>query len=180
MRKTPKLALKITKSLPSNSLIPTSESLISGHSSLAQINDQIYIGSYEDACDYLKLRENQITDIINCSPFNCPNTFKEDFNYFNFELCDSQDFDLWDPMNAIIKLIQELKSDGRKILIHCYQGISRAPSIAIGYLIQCEDRNVDDAIKHVKSTYMKADPNVGFMIQLEEYYKVIHSKRGSL
>lgn len=175
MRKSPKLSLKITKSIASYPILPSPDS-----SSLAQINDNLFIGSYEDACDFSKLRENNITDIINCSPFNCPNNFKEDFNYFNFDLCDSQDFDLWDPMNAIIKLIQQLKKSGRKVLIHCYQGVSRAPSIAIGYLIQCEDINVEDAIRQVKSNYMKADPNIGFMIQLEQYYKEMHQKRGSL
>ncbi len=179
MRKSQKLSLKIDKS----STLTNSLYEFSFHSSrfspLAQIDDQIFIGSYEDASDFGKLREYNITDIINCSPLNCPNNFKE-FTYFNFEICDSPSFELVDPMNSIVKLIQKLKSSGKKILIHCYQGISRAPSIAIGYLISCEDKNVEDAIKCVKRNYMKAEPNLGFMIQLEQYYKEMQKERASL
>lgn len=94
MRKSPKLALHISKSaLPPNLTQCRSEGFLP-RKSLAQINDQIFIGSYEDACDFDKLRSSEITDIINCSPVNCPNNFQKDFNYFNFELVDTQDFDL--------------------------------------------------------------------------------------
>ena len=181
MRKNLKLSLKINSSPLLYPLISSEPAFKSCRSApLAEIDDGIYIGSYEDASDYAKLREHRITDIINCSPLNCPNNFKEDFQYFNFELCDSPSFDLYEPLTSIIKLIKHLKSMSHKILIHCYQGVSRAPSIAIGYLISCEDRNVEDAIRVVKSNYGKADPNIGFMIQLEQYYKETHGARNGV
>lgn len=174
MKKSPKLSLKIKKNSFSSPLFFNETADKTHPKALAQIDDQIFIGSYEDASNYEKLKESNITDIINCSPFNCPNTFKDNFQYFNFELCDSPNFELWDPLNSIINLIKKLKAKGRKVLIHCYQGISRAPSIAIGYLITCEDRNFEEAIKMVKSNYIKADPNIGFILQLEEFYKELH------
>lgn len=71
--------------------------------------------------DYEKLKDYKITDIINCSPSNCPNIYEKDFQYFNFQLFDSPCFDINLTLQLILNLIQKLKNGGAKILIHCFQ-----------------------------------------------------------
>lgn len=173
MKKSTKLTLKIDKASHLPPKCATEPLLtFSSEKTLAQIDEQLFLGSYEDASNYYKLKEHNIEAIINCSPITCPNVFqgKEGFQYFNFDLCDSPSFELWDPLFTIVSLIKKLKQKGLNILIHCYQGVSRAPSVAIGYLIACEQKNFEEAMRLVKRNYGKADPNIGFILQLEQVY----------
>lgn len=50
------------------------------------------------------------------------------------------------------------------------QGVSRAPAVAMAYLIMFENKNVEDALSLIKKNYSKAEPNIGFVLQLEELY----------
>lgn len=177
MKKANKLTLKIEKD-PLKIIKSASEDLLNFHQKapLAKIGDQLFLGSYEDASNYSKLKEHNIEAIINCSPISCPNVFqsRKEFQYFNFELQDSPSFEISDPLLSIVSLIKKLKEEGLNILIHCYQGVSRAPSIVIGYLITCEKKNLDEALRLVRMNYCKADPNIGFMLQLEQVYLEIN------
>ncbi len=48
------------------------------------------------------------------------------------------------------------------------KGISRAPTVAIAYLIKFEAMGFDHAFDHVKRKSDKIDPNIGFLIQLQD------------
>lgn len=68
-----------------------------------------------------RLKELQITDIINCSPDNCPNIFVEKFRYYDYQLFDSPCFDILITLQIILQLIVKLRNEGAKIFIHCFQ-----------------------------------------------------------
>lgn len=66
------------------------------------------------------------------------------------------------------KFIEESVDNGEKVLVHCFAGVSRAPSILISYLIRKHRMSVDNALRMVQEKRNKVRPNSGFMRQLKE------------
>ena len=107
-----------------------------------------------------------IGTIVNLVAGKVKNCFPESFAYFNFELSDNSGFQLTQAINDILRVVESELREGKRILIHCYKGISRAPAIGIAYLIRHKSMAFEAAFDHVKKTVGKADPNTGFLIQL--------------
>ncbi|PWN37451.1 phosphatases II [Meira miltonrushii] len=55
------------------------------------------------------------------------------------------------------------------VLVHCHAGISRSVAIVLAYLMHMRKISVQDALNLVRSRRSIADPNSGFMHQLELY-----------
>ena len=50
------------------------------------------------------------------------------------------------------------------ILIHCFKGISRAPTMIIAYLIIYNNMSLDQAFDFVRNKSNVIDPNAGFLM----------------
>ncbi|KIK86288.1 hypothetical protein PAXRUDRAFT_152588 [Paxillus rubicundulus Ve08.2h10] len=56
-----------------------------------------------------------------------------------------------------------------RVLVHCMEGVSRSTSVVCAYLIAEFGWTPTQAIQYVKSRRRSAEPNFGFVQQLEEY-----------
>jgi atypical dual specificity phosphatase len=136
------------------------------------IIDNIYISDYRKSLDYQFLIQNKFTHIINCAggseKFN-PIFFKE-FQYFNIKLRDDGNLNLIRPIFEFISIIKKITNEkSNKILIHCYEGISRAPALVCAYLIWKLNFNLENAIKFIKEKRKCIDINLGFLTQLNDF-----------
>lgn len=127
-----------------------------------KIIDNIYIGNI-DSVDYDKLTELEISNIIICGK-NLKNNIHNKFEYIEFLIDDSFEQNIIEHIRISNKYID--KNKDKKILIHCYSGISRSSSFVIGYLMYKLKLNFNDAYKYIKNIYPKAIPNEYFMEQL--------------
>lgn len=66
---------------------------------------------------------------------------------------------------------------GGAVLVHCVQGMSRSASVIAAYLICTRGCSVREAVDYVKSRSSTAQPNVGFMAQLQEYYEALRAQQ---
>lgn len=57
-------------------------------------------------------------------------------------------------------------SDGKRVLVHCYMGSSRAVTAATWYLVRYRGLSWDEAVAHVRACRAVADPNIRFEIPL--------------
>ena len=57
-------------------------------------------------------------------------------------------------------------SEGKVVLVHCIQGISRSVSIVIAYLMVFRRMSLRAAYDLVRSQRPRAHPNPGFILQL--------------
>ena len=92
------------------------------------------------------------------------NIIEKDFNHkklFMIGLLDAPD----EEMLCLLKIMMpKLLALGRKrILFHCYAGISRSATLAIAYLVHTNNISLQDAINLVKSKRNIIQPNNGFM-----------------
>lgn len=136
------------------------------------IFDQIYISGYKSSLDYEFLKSIGVTHIVNCagksSRFQM--THYEDFKYLVLELRDDPSTNIRDYVYELLKFIQKAEEENksRKILIHCYEGISRAPALLSAYLMYKHKCDVPYAINFIKEKRSCIDINLGFIYQLEK------------
>ncbi len=58
----------------------------------------------------------------------------------------------------VLPLLQSLLADGRVVYLHCSEGINRAPSVALAYLVRDEALAVDAALEQLRACDPGARP----------------------
>ena len=168
-----KLGLKV--SIPKKK----NEKIISLSCSVSSIDcshiiENIYISGFRPTLDYSFLISNNFTHIINCaggSKTFFPLYFKE-FKYYQIELRDDGNININDSILKFIAFVDEISNNkNNKILIHCAEGISRAPALVCAYLMWKFHMDSDNAINFVKEKRSCVDINFGFLIQLRNFQK---------
>ncbi|KAG0224847.1 hypothetical protein BGW42_004830, partial [Actinomortierella wolfii] len=67
--------------------------------------------------------------------------------------------------------IDEARSAGTNVLVHCQLGVSRSASLVIAYVMRTEKMNLSSAYEFVKDKSGVVSPNMSLMYQLVEYEK---------
>ena len=185
-----KIQLKI--SIPQKKEEPKKISLkdsINNKSSLSKITDIIYTSGYLVAKDTSFLINNNFTHVINCSkgssmesPDDGNNYNKApDIKYYSIYLRDDPGLDIINCFFQIIDYIEKkefknINNNNKKILIHCIEGVSRAPALIAGYLMWKNNLTTEKAIETIKSKRNCVDINLGFIIQLHKWEKYLFSE----
>ena len=185
-----KIQLKI--SIPQKKEEPKKISLkdsINNKSSLSKITDIIYTSGYLVAKDISFLINNNFTHVINCSkgssmesPDDGNNYNKApDIKYYSIYLRDDPGLDIINCFFQIIDYIEKkefknINNNNKKILIHCIEGVSRAPALIAGYLMWKNNLTTEKAIETIKSKRKCVDINLGFIIQLHKWEKYLFSE----
>ncbi|KAJ8985009.1 hypothetical protein NQ317_016920 [Molorchus minor] len=113
----------------------------------SKIIDHIYLGS-QDCCDEKVLREYGITYVLSIgieAPVQYPN-----ITYKFVECLDLPESDLVISLSECIPFIKRATYENCNILVHCNAGVSRSPSVVVGYLILVEKLSYVDAYNTVK------------------------------
>ena len=155
--------------------------------SISKITDYIYISGYLLAQNIPFLVNNNFTHVINCSKGSSMESLNEDniyakssnIKYFSIYLRDDPGLDIINCFYQIIDFIEKKESQNcninKKILIHCIEGISRAPALIAGYLMWKNNLRTENAIELIKSKRNCIDINLGFIIQLHKWENYLFS-----
>ena len=182
--------LKIT--IPKNQEEEKTTSLINDNnnkSNLSKITDNIYTSGYLIAKDIPFLLKNNFTHVINCSRGSSMETSNDEVSdannynkspsikYLPIFLRDEPGADLIKCFFQTIDFIEneEESNKTKKILIHCIEGISRAPALIAGYLMWKQNIKTENAIEFIKSKRKCIDINLGFIIQLHKWENYLFS-----
>mgnify|MGYP006085001517 CR=1 FL=1 len=125
----------------------------------------VWLGNADTARDSNKLRELGITHILNTAA-DVENAFPELFIYCKISMEDSEQQEFEGVFDYAFKFINRVEEIGGRVFIHCSAGVSRAATIAIGYMIYYEKMALLDAFLYVKNKRHIIDPNSNFMYQL--------------
>ncbi|XP_049403014.1 protein-tyrosine-phosphatase MKP1-like [Solanum stenotomum] len=142
----------------------------------SKIVDHIYLGSDTVAKNRDILRENGITHVLNCVGFSCPEYFKDDLVYKTLWLQDSPTEDITSILYDVFDYFEDVREQGGRVFVHCFQGVSRSASLVIAYLMWKEGMSFEDAFQHVKAARGVTNPNMGFACQLLQCQKRVHAQ----
>ncbi|KAJ8548348.1 hypothetical protein K7X08_030817 [Anisodus acutangulus] len=141
----------------------------------SKIVDHIYLGSDTIAKNRDTLRENGITHVLNCVGFSCPEYFKDDLVYKTLWLQDSPTEDITSILYDVFDYFEDVREQGGRVFVHCFQGVSRSTSLVIAYLMWKDGLSFEDAFQHVKAARGVTNPNMGFACQLLQCQKRVHA-----
>ena len=125
-------------------------------------------GSQDVATDLELLRRNGVTHILNVASF-VDNHFPDAFIYKDMKIMDLPETDIVQYFPECFDFIGQCAQAGGCVLVHCNAGVSRAPSIVIGYLMTTRRFTFQEALDYVKSKRPSVRPNDGFLTQLKNY-----------
>ncbi len=138
-----------------------------------QIFENIFLSGYNLASDLDFLIKNKFTHIVNCAKSSKNFTAKnfDNFQYLNFTIEDDPGFSITESIKIFIDFIEKLNNTNpnRKILVHCFEGISRAPSLLAAYLIWKLKISKESALKIIRDKRPCIEINLGFLYQLEKW-----------
>ena len=83
---------------------------------------------------------------------------------------DTPKEDILSVLYDVFDFIEDGKNTGN-VFIHCSQGVSRSTTLAIAYRMWLEKRQYEDVFAEVKERRGVANPNIGFICQLIQWYK---------
>ena len=163
----PLIPLKLHRRHPN--VTPVQEECLSP----SQIVPGIYLSSCELAKDVGKLKELNITRVINVTQ-DIPN-YHEDkgIKYLRIPIQDSCETQISDYFDLTHEFIEEALKNNENILVHCYAGISRSPTIVMSYLMKKNKLSFKEIHDLVKTKRKKINPNLSFVGQLLLFEKTL-------
>lgn len=134
-------------------------------------NENLWLGSLESACDRETMRVHNIKYIVTAVYDINPIFDDPDLWYLKVPVIDKPDANIAKHFKKAIEFIDEAIDKGSGVLVHCVYGISRSSTLICAYLIAKKKMTVSQAIKHVKDRRPIADPNRGFLVQLQALWE---------
>ncbi|KAL7421681.1 hypothetical protein Q5752_003450 [Cryptotrichosporon argae] len=132
----------------------------------------LYLGPYQASTNLHRLHELGVTHIL------CVRDSKEarlifprfptEFRYMTLDISDSVDQNLITIFPSCKQFIDEALQYGGTVLVHCNGGISLAPAIVIGYLMEQYNWDYAQATQFVQSKRYCVSP-MSFETQFKEY-----------
>lgn len=141
---------------------------MSSNKHFALILPGLLLGSQDIALDLHGLQHYSVTHILNVT-IEVPEKFPEKFVYRRIAINDLPSTKLVPYFDEAFRFIDEGRSVGGVVLVHCYYGNSRSASFIIGYLIKVERMRYADALEYLRILRPDVNPNEGFQKQLKEY-----------
>ncbi|KRK00646.1 dual specificity protein phosphatase 19 [Drosophila yakuba] len=131
------------------------------------LSDFLYLGS-QDAVSAANIKKYKLTHILSLGiptpEVEWPMPVKCKF----LPCLDLPETDLMDYVLPVsMEFIEEAHRSQGCVLVHCNAGVSRSPSVVIGYLMKRRDMCFEDAYNLVKSWRPCIQPNAGFIQQLK-------------
>ncbi|OWM69847.1 dual specificity protein phosphatase 1-like [Punica granatum] len=135
-----------------------------------QIEEGLFLGSVGAANNKDEVKRLNITHILVVAKSIGP-AYPTEFVYKVIEVTDKEDVNIRQHFDECCEFINEAKSQGGGVLVHCFMGRSRSVSVVVAYLMKKHGMSLSQAMEHVKSKRPQASPNSGFLSQLQEYEK---------
>ena len=133
----------------------------------------LYVGPAAHPPDVPRLKRSGVTAILSLQepvrdlPEAAIDRMREacgkEIRYRNVAVRDYDPYDLIEHVPEILETLVDLQKNGRVIYLHCCEGVNRAPSAALAYLVRVEGMSVDEALVHLKSVDPVCRPYAEFV-----------------
>ena len=135
--------------------------------SISPITNNIYLSGIFGANNLNKLKEYNITYIINCTKNKSENF--QNITYMNIPIDDTSNQNIEQYFDSSYNFIEYAVNNNHNILVHCFAGKSRSASILIAYFMKKNKWSYDLAYEYLKEKRQIINPNIFFINALKEY-----------
>eukprot|EP01064_Diplonema_japonicum_P001943 TRINITY_DN11281_c0_g1_i2.p1 TRINITY_DN11281_c0_g1~~TRINITY_DN11281_c0_g1_i2.p1 ORF type:complete len:920 (+),score=172.70 TRINITY_DN11281_c0_g1_i2:44-2803(+) len=140
-----------------------------------QVLDHLYLGSVRTVQSENILKELEITRIVTAGKqLEIIDPLPEGVDQLLLNVEDIPEQGLRNVFSSVNDYIEKVRKEKRRVLVHCFAGLSRSVTFVCAYLIKKYGMTFKDAITFVKKARPNANPNQGFRDQLIEYEKDVH------
>lgn len=154
---------------------------------ICEVYPGLFTGNHSDALDTEELTRRNITVIVNMAE-ECGNAegstkvgyddhpLPEGLCVLNLNQQDDGDKPIVKIFLKTIVFIENALSEGRKVLIHCRAGRSRAPTMTVSYIMMKESVSHKDALfkfSQKYEAYREHSINFGFCLQLDGFEETV-------
>uniref|UniRef100_A0A0R3WG30 protein-tyrosine-phosphatase n=1 Tax=Taenia asiatica TaxID=60517 RepID=A0A0R3WG30_TAEAS len=129
----------------------------------------LLIGCQADAMSAKVCTEFGVTHVINVSADGEISPHVPPSRFLRIPIHDNGKADMVPYFERAFAFLDSAKDCSGRVLIHCFAGISRSPTLAIAYLMHNQNITFDEAYSRVKSMRPKISPNFNFIGQLTDF-----------
>ena len=159
----------------SSSSSSTTASEVSSQSELTEILPNLYISDINAAECHSTLSSLGITHVLSAmsGTVHVPATLP--IRKLQIPLLDTPFAELVAFLPSTTDFLTDaLREKNARVLVHCVKGVSRSASVISAYLIARYGWTTDQAVNYVQSKRKNAQPNRGFISQLDEYARSLN------
>ena len=148
------------------------------HAPMSLVAPNLYVGDESAAASLATLRACGIRHVLNCT--DQPTPLEEDGysgdggevpTFLRLGLLDST-ADLprmHEVLRVGVDFIDAAIASGGSVLVHCHRGISRSATLAMGYLIQTQQKPAEAIFEAIRKKRRVIDPNLAYWCALKEW-----------
>lgn len=92
-------------------------------------------------------------------------------NHVLIKLDDCKSEPIYEVFEFVTNYIHKALEKNENVLVHCFAGISRSPTIIIAYLIKYHKMILEQAFNFVRNARIQICPNEGFLQALMKWEK---------
>lgn len=146
-----------------------------------EILPYLFLGNASHSGDSKALQKYNIKYVLNVTP-DLPNVFEKTGNiqYLQIPITDHWSQDLAIHFPNAIRFIDEARTKGSAVLVHCLAGVSRSVTITLAYLMHTNSLCLNDAFLFVRARKPDVSPNFHFMEQLHSFERQLLQQNKSI
>ena len=132
------------------------------------IADHLWVGSALNSKDLKLLQSLGVTHILNATAEE-ENFFQDNFVYHRTPLYDRTSERSLPFFEDTISFISSTHGANGTVLVHCQEGISRSPTLALAYQMAKDHVPLGECFKQMRKVRPEIEPNRAFLQDLREW-----------
>lgn len=149
-----------------------------GYSKTSEITSHIYISNWDNACDMSNLKDHDIQGILHLGEDPKPDKILKGYQKIKMEhhyikIDDSTSANIMAHLDICYEYIRRFIEADKNILVHCNEGVSRAPTVVAYYLLKryyLTNFRRADGIRSVKNREL-VSPEMSFVLDIIKFIK---------
>lgn len=136
-----------------------------------EIISRVFLADLYSATNPAILRQLKITHVLSVMPGEVDLPPWDPSRHLQLSVLDMPFEEILPHLKTAVRwIIKALESSpDTRVIVHCFQGISRSSTVVAAYLIAAHGFSVSRALDHIQFRRPFAMPNFGFISQLKEF-----------
>ncbi len=133
---------------------------------ISKIEDQLFLGNRAGAQEIPGLRMCDISSVVQIQSFTTVPFHPDNFRYLCLAFTDLENDSFLKIISEALAFIHAEITAGRKVFVHCDNGVSRSGSVVTAYIMATHNIPFEEALQYVRAKRPCVGPNNAFKEQL--------------